>query len=172
MSATEEYIERLECLKPGELGLLRTHAGQRLDESVEGFDLFTGLWWPLREKSQKAPRREVAWMIAKLYAFRPIPCRADLTLARQLRTCEPKDAKDDRAKQRFREKFDELLTLPLGSMEPPLRWALDELRLLKSVGVDWVKLTDDLSIWERESTRLRWAEQFLRTDEKGEDHAD
>lgn len=32
MSATEQYIDVLTRLKTGELGLLRTHAGQGLDE--------------------------------------------------------------------------------------------------------------------------------------------
>jgi len=70
---TEQYIEYLTRMKAGELGLLRQHAGQGLDETVDGFDLFAGLWWPLRAKSERTPRREVAWLIAKLYAFRPIP---------------------------------------------------------------------------------------------------
>ena len=48
MTATEQFIGVLTDLKTGELGLLRVHAGQGLDESVVGFDLFSGLWWPLR----------------------------------------------------------------------------------------------------------------------------
>ena len=53
--------------------------------------------------------------------------------------------------------------LPLGGMEAALRWALGR---IASGGrrLDWVKLTDDLSIWERESTRLKWAKQFLEID--------
>ena len=60
MTATEQYIEVLTHLKSGDLGLLRTHSGQGLDETVGGFDLFAGLWWPLRQKNERAPRREVA----------------------------------------------------------------------------------------------------------------
>ena len=52
MTSTEQYIVNLTQLKEGSLGLLRTHAGRRLDHSLEAFDLFTGLWWPLRQKSQ------------------------------------------------------------------------------------------------------------------------
>ena len=149
-------------LKSGELGLLRTHAGQGLDESVEGFDLFAGLWWPLRQKNERAPRREVAWLIAKLYAFRPIPQSPGDTLARQLRQCQPNM---DPAKKRFRQRFDRMLTLPIDRIEPALQWALG--RIASSIGqLDWVRLTDDLSIWERETTRLRWAEQYLKTDER------
>jgi CRISPR type I-E-associated protein CasB/Cse2 len=155
MSETERYINSLRELKPGALGLLRTHAGKSLDETVDGFDLFAGVWWPRRQKSQFAPRRSVAWLIAKLYAFRPIEhSRGDL-LARQLRKCQPREERE-----RFQKKFDEMLTLPLGQIEPALQWALDCIAS-RDLKLDWVKLTDDLSRWEKESTRLEWAEQFL-----------
>ncbi|MFW6161129.1 MAG: type I-E CRISPR-associated protein Cse2/CasB [Planctomycetota bacterium] len=158
MTATEQYIGVLTHLKAGELGLLRSHAGQALDQSVQGFDLFTGLWWPLRQKSPWAPRREVAWLIAKVYAFRPIEHSPGHPLASQLcRTATKKDT--DKAK-RLRQKFDEMLLLPLGAIEPALQWALDTLAS-NDLELDWVKLTDDLSMWERESTRLKWAKQFL-----------
>jgi CRISPR type I-E-associated protein CasB/Cse2 len=161
VNPTEEYVQRLKHLKPGELALLRTHAGQGLDETVDGFDLFAGLWWPLREKNERAPRRQVAWLIAKLYAFRPIEHSPGETLACQLRRCQPGD---DRARTRFRQKFDEMLTLPLDQIEPALQWALDRLDFLdfSAMKLDWARLTDDLSIWERASTRRRWAEEFLK----------
>lgn len=164
MTATEQYLNILTSLKTGELGLLRTHAGQGLDESLEGFDLFTGLWWPLRQKNQAAPRREAAWLIAKLYASRPLEHSPGETLACQLRRCQPNE---ERAKERFRQKFDEMLSLPLNNIEPSLRWALDLLGS-KDMRIDWVKLTDDLSIWEREKTRLTWAEEFLNTNKGGQ----
>ncbi|MDP2735768.1 MAG: type I-E CRISPR-associated protein Cse2/CasB [bacterium] len=163
MTATEQYITVLSNLKSGELGLLRTHAGQGLDESVDGFDLFAGLWWPLRAKNERAPRREVAWLIAKLYAFRQVSQSPGETLACQLRKCQPTE---EQARVRLRQRFDGMLVLPLGKIEPGLRWAL-ELLDSKNMKLDWVKLTDDLSIWERESTRLKWAEQFLKTLEGG-----
>jgi CRISPR type I-E-associated protein CasB/Cse2 len=158
VTATEEYVAQLAELKPGELGLLRTHAGQGLDESLQGFDLFTGLWWPLRQRNERAPRRQVAWLVAKLYAFRPIQHSPGETLPAQLRQCQPRD---DRARARFRQKFDEMLTLPLDQIEPALQWALDRLDF-QDLKLDWARLTDDLSIWERESTRRRWAEEFLK----------
>jgi len=159
MSKTQEYIESLTNLKTGDLGLLRTHAGKGLDESVDGFDLFAGLWWPLRQNSQKAPRRSVAWLVAKLYASFPIEhCEGDL-LAIQLRKCQPGE---ERGRKRFQQKFDKILLLPLDKIEPALQWALNQIGS-QDLKLDWVKLTDDLSIWEREDTRLRWAEQFLGT---------
>jgi len=157
MTATEEYIEKVTGMHSGELGLVRTHAGQGLDETVDGFDLFTGLWWPLRAKSERTPRREVAWLIAKLYAFRQIPHSPGEVLARQLGRCQP-----HQDKERFTQRFDRMLTLPVGKIEPDLRWALD-LLTSKNLKLDRVKLTNDLSVWERQSKRLEWAEQFLKS---------
>jgi len=154
---TEQYVEVLTQLKPGDLGLLRTHAGDNLDESVQGFDLFTGLWWPLRSKSQFAPRRKVAWLIAKLYAFSPIPHSAGDTLACQLRHCKPKENGNQK---RFEQKFDQMLLTPLSQIETALQWALKQVAD-KGKPVDWVRLTDDLSKWEREETREKWAKDFL-----------
>jgi len=148
----------------GDLGLLRTHAGQALDESVDGFDLFAGLWWPLRQKNERAPRREVAWLIAKVYAFCPIPHSDSDFLARQLGRCQPNR---EPGKGRHQKRFDRMLFLPLGRIEHALQWAL---RCVASnrLTIDWVNLTDDLAIWEREAIRLKWAQQFLQTNERNE----
>jgi len=162
VTATEEYIGILMRLKSGDLGLLRTYACQGVAESVEGFDLFSGLWWPLRKKSQRAPRREVAWLVAKLYAACPIPHEAGHTLARQMRKCQPKE---EQPRERFRQKFDEILLAPLDKIEPVLRWALDQITA-NNGRLDWVALTDDLSIWKRDTTRLKWAKQYLNADER------
>jgi CRISPR type I-E-associated protein CasB/Cse2 len=158
----QHYIKTLERLKAGDLGLLRTHAGQGLDESVDGFDLFAGIWWPLRQKNERAPRREVAWLVAKLYAFCPMPHSPGDTLAHRLRQCQPNK---DPAKERFGQMFDRMLILPLDRIEPSLRWAL-AIVATNSRKLDWVKLTDDLSQWEREKTRLEWANQFLEMNER------
>ncbi len=157
MTPTEQFIQTLESLKAGDLGRLRNLADLPLDESVDGFDLFAGLWWPLREKNQRAPRREVAWLIAKLYAFRPMPQSAGATLARQLGKLH---FPDKGAWDRHQQRFDELLLLPLSGIEPALRWGLT---LIADTGkkLDWVRLTDELSLWEREGTRLKWSREFL-----------
>lgn len=63
-----------------------------------------------------------------------------------------------------------MLSLPLGKIEPSLRWALD-LIASKHLKLDWVELTDDLRFWERESKRLKWAKEFLKTPEE-ENHVD
>jgi CRISPR type I-E-associated protein CasB/Cse2 len=131
---------------------------------VDGFDLFAGLWWPLRAKNQRAPRRAVAWLIAKLYAVRPIEHSLGRTLAGQLARCrQHPDPKKDPVAQRM----DRMLILPLARIEPALQWALN-LIASKHLMLDWVELTDDLSLWERESKRLKWAKEFLKTSQ--EDH--
>lgn len=155
--STRDYIHTLTLLKPGEVGLLRTYAGQGINRSCQAFDLFAGLWWPLRSKNQRAPRREVAWLIAKLYAYRPIPQLDGEMIAALLSLYQPR-AEPER--ERFQKSFDRMLMQPLVNIEEPLRWALDQI-YIKSKGVDWIKLTDDLSIWEREETRLGWAKQFM-----------
>jgi CRISPR type I-E-associated protein CasB/Cse2 len=154
MTPTQRFISTLQGLKKGDLGRLKQLAGLPLDESVDGFDLFAGLWWPLRERNQRAPRREVAWLVAKLFAFCPLPHVQGATLATILGKAGPVD-------ERLQEKFDELLALPLSNIEPALQWAV-ALVAQESAGLDWVRLTDALSIWERESTRLRWAEEYMQ----------
>lgn len=100
MTATQQFIGTLQSLKPGDLGRLRKLAGLPLDESVAGFDLFAGLWWPLREKTQRAPRREVAWLVAKLYAFCPMPQVDGMTLPVRLRRVRPDDERKRSARNR------------------------------------------------------------------------
>jgi hypothetical protein len=148
---------------PGERARLRALAGRGLDENTPGFDLFTGLWWPLRQKNRAAPRREVAWLVAKLFAGRSIPhepCQPErpTTLAAIL-------GREEHARPRFRQRFDGLLQTPLAGLEPHLRWALSVVRdaviAKRSPGIDWVQLTDDLSIWDR-GEEYRW--------DRGEEH--
>ncbi len=157
MTPTQEFISKLENLKQGELGLFRAHAGQALNESVVGFDLFSGIWWPLRQKNQRSPKRDVAWLVAKLYCSCPMKQSDDDTLARQLSRCKTQK------RDRIENNFDALLVLPIDRIETAVRWALTLIAKEKK-GVDWIQLTDDLSIWERESTRSKWATQFLFTD--------
>lgn len=159
MTATEQFIDVLKTLKAGDRKLLRTHAGLGLDQSVQGFDLFAGIWWPLRQNSPKAPRREVAWLVAKMFASYPIPHFLDETLASQLKKCQPTQTQDS---NRFAQRFDRMLVLPLNKIESALQWALKCIAELKYPKLDWVRLTYDLSIWERDATRLKWANQFLQ----------
>lgn len=184
MSKTAEYINQLSALKEGERSQLRRLAGQPLDSSLQGFDLFAGIWWPLRNSSPKAPRREPSWLVAKLFCTFHLPhigstSEVEHSLPQVLRRCEPKsNAKEkSEAQKRFRSRFDALLCSPLSTLEPHLRWALAEVDKAakghvphaKGVqGIDWVRLLDDLSIWDRGQQHQRgrdvrelWAEAYL-----------
>lgn len=171
MSQTDDFIRRLQELKAGDLARLRQLAGEPLDKTVPGFDLFTGLWWPLRQKNPTAPERRSAWLVAKLYGAFPLPHVRDpvRALACVLARTEPRE---QHGQERFRARFDALLTSPLSRLEPHLRWALSVVR--KAVGqgsaggIDWVQLLDDLRVWDRgnrgatgEDVREKWANQYL-----------
>ncbi|MCC7387337.1 MAG: type I-E CRISPR-associated protein Cse2/CasB [Phycisphaerales bacterium] len=183
MSQTLEFIQRLEGLNEGDRSRLRSLAGQPLDARLDGFDLFTGLWWPLRHASPVTPRRETSWLVAKLSAatrvphVRPGPGPGP-SLPAVLGHCEPED---EHGRHRFRTRFDALLCSPLPAIEPRLRWALSEIvgaahgRVPHARGVrgiDWARLLDDLSIWDRGEAHSRgrdvrdeWAEAYLRAAE-------
>jgi len=155
VSATADYIKRLEALKEGERSRLRSLAGRPLDTRLDGFDLFTGLWWPLRNANPRTPRREPSWLIAKLHGsfgvavphIVPEGARHGRMQPAVLGRCEPRG---DRADVRFRTRFDTLLCSPLSGLEPHLRWALGEVARANEVeGLDWAILLDDLSLWDR-----------------------
>ena len=178
MSQAEPFIRKLQSLQEGERSRLRRLAGRPLDYTLPGFDLFTGLWWPLRQKSQVAPRRETSWLLAKLFGAFPLPyapsvrdgpttvlafvlgsrerahpaCR-DAALLSSVPP-ESGTAKEQfLAARRFRVHFDALLQTPLSGLEPHLHWALREVQdAVKGgtpPGLDWAQLLDDLSIWDR-----------------------
>ncbi len=152
MSQTEKFIRKLEALKEGERSRLRKLAGKPPNEAPQGFDLFTGIWWPLRERNPRAPERRSAWLVAKLYGAFPLPDvrHEENQLARLLGRCE-RAMPNHFDRERFRLRFDTLLQSPLPSLEPHLGWALfvlDKAVGRKSVaGLDWVRLLDDLRLW-------------------------
>lgn len=175
MSQTLAYIKRLESLQEGERSRLRSLAGQPLDERLDGFDLFTGLWWPLRAKNQFAPRRETSWLVAKLFGAFPVPhIRPETgtgpTLPVVLGRSEPHN---EHGQRRFRRRFDALLCSALSGLEPHLHWALrtvaEAVEKKQSPGLDWAQLLDDLSAWDRADEHRRhhdirdlWAEEYLK----------
>jgi len=193
VSPSETFIRRLEALNEGERSRLRRLAGKPLDQTLPGFDLFTGLWWPLlREKSPCAPERGIAWLVAKLYgAFPVLHVRGGRAqLVRVLGSCE-RALRNEFDRDRFRRRFDALLQSPLSGLEPHLHWALSTVRRAvaqrRVEGVDWVRLLDDLRLWvrgpdrqdedlERRHRDIRdiWAEEYLNAtpQPQGASHAD
>lgn len=164
MTSTEKYIEILTNLKSGDLGLLRTQVHGGLDRSVDSFDLFAGLWWPLRQHNQRAPRRQIAWLIAKLYGYCPIRHVKGAYFAQQMGIAKPSNNRD---LLNYRRRFNQILNSPVSQQEFQMQWALSWLQE-RTGQIDWVKLTDDLSVWERDTTRLRWATEYLQLEKRYE----
>lgn len=171
MTQTQVFIRRLDALGAGDLAELRCQKGQTMDQCVRGFDLFAGLWWPLRERNPSAPRRETSWLVAKLFASYRMEDTDDssMTLARRLGQLETLSGNPER----FRHRFDALLQAQLATIEPHLRWALSRATGPTSPGqtrvLNWARLLDDLSIWDRgtqhryrRDVREIWATEYLR----------
>ncbi|MGD9854549.1 MAG: type I-E CRISPR-associated protein Cse2/CasB [Planctomycetaceae bacterium] len=164
MSQTVAIIKRLEDLQQGERSRLRRLAGQPLDKTLQGFDLFTGLWWPLRATNERTPRRELSWLIAKLFGASSVPhVRPESGIGPSfpyvLGCCEPTDPPEYKARDRFRRRFDAVICSTLFDIEPRLDWALGEIakavagrvpHVTKVTGIDWALLLDDLSLWDSE----------------------
>lgn len=183
MSQTLAFVHRLEKLAEGDRSRLRALGSRPLHAQLDGFDLFTGMWWPLRHASPVAPRRETSWLIAKLYAafgssvphVLPAGEQYGPLLPAVLGLCEPRHEHNG---PRFRARFDALLCAPLSGIEQHLRWSLGETARATSgrvphargvQGIDWARLLDDLSIWDRGDSHRRrrdvrdeWAEVYLR----------
>jgi len=159
MNPTVEYIRRLEALQEGERSRLRRLAGQPLDATLQGFDIFTGVWWPLRKRNERTPKREPSWLVAKLYCSSGIPYRDGAAFPSTLGRCEPRGPEE---RKRFRDRFDALLCSPLSALDPRLRWALGEIARAAAgrvphapgiSGIDWAQLLDDLSLWDGKYNR-------------------
>lgn len=154
---TERFIVRLAGLKEGDLNVLRAKTGLGLDESLLTFDLFSGIWWNLRMKGW-APRRDVSWLITKLYAKYPFKNERGNTLAKKLGKI-PSDKKS------IERRFNEILSTEFNDMETKLIWVLGTINRkagsLDKIGLDWVSLTNDLSNWDNQETKNKWIREFL-----------
>ena len=172
---TTGFVGKLTALKEGDLAVLRGLANQPLDTSLEGFDLFTGLWWGLRQADKWTPGREVSWLACKLYAQNPQPQQDGAALPFLLRQYMMSQYGNDLdGRDRFSQKLDRLLASSFAELESQLTWAIrlvrrDEPKAKKNPesnvgdprGFDWVHLINSLSHWDRSTTRTKWAEQFL-----------
>ncbi len=157
--STLKYINLLSNLKNGELSLLRTMRNKPLDETLDGFDLFTSIWWPLREESSRAPQRETAWLIAKLFAAYPIRQEDGAKMSYLLGSLY-RSHRNDVLGNQILKLNDKIVAQPLAMLEPDLGMALSMIRKKKS-SIDWADLTDTLSIWGYQWVRERWVEEFL-----------
>lgn len=157
-SSTAEFINRLVSLKEGDLGILRKLRGCNLDEALSGFDLFSGIWWPLRQKNQFSPRREIAWLVSKLYAEFRFQQEDGMTLPHIMGKIYAR--LEEKKRKMYIPRFDSLLSLEVVQLEQPLSVALGLIRDHNFNALDWVRLTDDLSKWENMEKRAQWTLAF------------
>lgn len=156
---TAQFVKRISELKAGDLGRLRQLKGCDLHEDLDGFDLFTGLWWTLRRTSSRVPRREIAWLVAKLYAQFPLAQEDGKTLPSLLGRIYG-TLHTNKERRTFMARTDAILRASSSQLEYPLGWALQTIGLQNCATLDWIKLTDDLSAWHNELVRQKWAEAF------------
>ncbi len=161
MTPTQQYIAKLRSLSQTQLSAIRAYDARKVDDCVELFDFFATLWWPLRQKSPKAPRRSVALLIARLYAKYPIPHKQSKFLPLQIGRILRKDH------TKLRSEVEHLPLLSFVDLEPVLKLGLGLLQS-ERMEVDWVALTDDLSGWEYEEIRFKWLEQLCKGLEIGD----
>jgi CRISPR type I-E-associated protein CasB/Cse2 len=176
MSQTDDYVAMLNdssMLTISDKNILRSAIGKGPNDSSKAFDIFSGIWWNQRKKSPFAPRREVAWLIAKLFSQFQIPHfrnneESKSTFAVIIGRSEPHDEKEQK---RYRNRFEALLQSSLQNIETHLHWGLSLVKNKAELGLihgfDWVQLTDDLSIWDRGKAHRRkidikedWAKNY------------
>lgn len=164
MTPTEQFIQTLAGMKSGEKTRFRLSVGARPDQNAEAFDLFTGIWWPLRQQFQNAPKREIAWIVCGLFSLYNIPHVGGQTLPIVLSSLEPGS---DERKRRYRQKLDDIFNSSVKSIPDLFPWALHEVYVNKRA-IDWAQLTDDLSIWDSGDSHRRkseikriWLKQYV-----------
>jgi hypothetical protein len=63
-----KFIQLASSLDSVSLAALGAAANKSLNQSPEAFDIFTGLYWPLRNRDRTVPSRNAAWLTLKLIA--------------------------------------------------------------------------------------------------------
>lgn len=155
----DQYIAKLQSIGIGPLHHLRNATLRDLHEDIESFDLFTGLWWPLRSASAGAPRRRIAWSVAKLQGAVPLRDGRGATFPKLVSSVARRLTQEQR--KSLEQRFDALLQADLRAVEAQLSWFLRFLRKHGATELDWGELTNTLSRWELPGYRARWARDYL-----------
>jgi len=137
-----------------------------MHDCIEAFDLFTGLWWPLR-RGPRVPGREASWLVAKLFPWNPSTVEGG-SLGDVLGQTAPRRRED---LLRERRRIDSLLRAQGRPLEACLRQAVCRLNRA-GVALDWVQVLQDLTLWDRpwKPTQTKWARDWLQA-MKGTRHA-
>jgi hypothetical protein len=74
-----KFVRLAAGLDPASWAVVEQAANKALDHSPAAFDIFTGLYWPLRNRDRTLPSRNAAWLALKLMAtagrLRPVTSR-------------------------------------------------------------------------------------------------
>ncbi len=144
---SRRFVLAAAALSHGDWAVLASAAGREMHESPPAFDLFSGLWWPLRRApGVTPPAREVAWLVLKLMATAPPSHRHQAAGAAflpisKLPKRQPPGRRDGR-----KEDSRYPVAFPRGPrLETSLRQIIHEnLRDRKPEPVDWAGLCDRL----------------------------
>jgi len=127
-----KFVRLCSRLDSASWAILEQAANKPLNHSPAAFDIFTGLYWPLRQKDKTTPSRNAAWLALKLMAtagaLRPTPAGGSYELWRDL------DLKDSPADTRVYRK-----AIPTGRrLEAEIRELLRRHAQKPSpTGIDW-----------------------------------
>ncbi|MDA1129539.1 MAG: type I-E CRISPR-associated protein Cse1/CasA [Chloroflexi bacterium] len=133
-------------LNHGDWSVLSEAAYKSMQESPAGFDVLTGLLWPLRSTTRGLPSRNVAWLVLKLMSSVPSGARTLLSDA----TFSPlRDLPKREAGQKTKggsAPFRYPVSLPAGHrLESELRRAIASNNKSRSPRpIDWANLCHDL----------------------------
>jgi CRISPR type I-E-associated protein CasB/Cse2 len=166
------FVTALEKLGPDALSLLRRSTGLSLAESVAAFDLFTDIYWPLRERD-RGLSRQACWRVATLYPWHPQPHgTGDLGLCLAWLVPLGHSDSDRRARDREERRFETLLTADNAALDTALHYAVRRLAR-REIPIDWRQLLEDLTVWRSPDQMIqnKWATSYNRLTKRGEIHA-
>ena len=156
------FISQLFVLSAGDKTRLRAMLGRNPCWDVQAGDLFTGIFWPLRQKKLGRLERESCWIVATLFAFNELPGgeRAGMDIGAVTGHVKSWGFRNDHEKKRAERRFKNLLQMDRAQLALPLAVLIRILRK-RNVPVDWTRLLTDLTEWNAEGkpVQARWKHQ-------------
>lgn len=155
MNSVADFVSQLGQLSDSEMSHLRQCAGKPMSETVQGFDLFTSIYWRL---DRRRLDKRWLWLGATMYPWNPLP-KGEGSFGMAWRRIRPgKSEEGNRHDQRM------FRIVACGGLDvgPLLFVAIRELRR-QGVSVDWTRLITDLHGWSRDggNVQRKWAEDYL-----------